>query len=227
MRHIPFACEDDLCSVLARHLDRVVLPSIDPRHIRALAQRPVGAVIPDFIYVHSARLCGDLPLAGLTTFEAAIIATLMKARSLRDVTIARKLYSRLERISPRLRSLERQGILKEGSEGVFALRPSAVPKTAHIVAVEAKLLRWREAVAQAVAYIGFANQAYVALPSEVIRDNMLLHSAAVRNRVGLLAVEPERVSVVLSAPRHETRTADWIWLLSRTVPFFPVATRSS
>jgi hypothetical protein len=227
MTRIPFAYEDELCAVLARHLDRVVLPTSNPSHIRTLAQRPIGTVVPDFIYVRSGRLVGSPPPAGLTALEAAIIATLMPVRSLRDVTIARRLYSRVERIAPRLRSLERLGILKETTEGVFALRRRALPKTAHVVAVEAKLRRWREAIVQAASYLGFANQSYVALPRQVIKNNTLLRTAAKGSRVGVLAVDPDGVAIIYVAPRHRTRSADWIWLLSRTISMAATSAPSS
>lgn len=227
MTRIPFAYENDLCAVLAQHLDRVVLPSSDPQHIRTLAQRPVGTVVPDFLYVRSGRLTGSPPPAGLTALESAIIATLMPARSLRDVTIARRLYSSVERIAPRLRSLERLGILKEATEGVFALRRGVLPKTTHVVAVEAKLRRWREAIEQAMSYLAFANQSYVALPRQVVTGNIALRTAANRSRVGVLAVDPDGVTIARVAPRHPTRSADWVWLLSRAIPMTASYTHSS
>ena len=38
----------------------------------------------------------------------------------------------------------------------------------NVVAVEAKLLRWRDALAQAISYLRFANESYVALPKAVV-----------------------------------------------------------
>jgi hypothetical protein len=221
MPQIPFAYEDDLCAVLAEHLDRVLHPASDPRHACTLAQRPVGTVIPDLIYIRSERLGSgetERRLGGVTALEASIIATLFSGRSLRDATIARRLYSRVERIAPRLRELERLGIVEELTEGVFALCPGVLPEATQVVAVEAKLRRWRGAVEQATSYLGFANQAYVALPREVIDGTKAIRAASVSARVGLLAVGPESVQIARVAPQHRVLTADRIWLLSRTVP---------
>jgi hypothetical protein len=181
-------------------------------------------VIPDFIYIRSQRLGGKEarpPSAGLTALEASIVAALISGRSLRDVTIARQLYSRVERIAPRLKALERLGIVRQSTEGVFALRRGALPRAAHVIAVEGKLRRWREAIAQATCYLAFANQAYVALPKQIIEKNDSLHSAAISARVGLLAVSPGGVEIMRPAPRQRIQTADWVWLISRTVPFSP------
>jgi hypothetical protein len=223
MPKIPFAYEDDLCAVLDRHLEGIVLPQSESGRVRALAQRPVGPVIPDFIYVRSEGVTGeehDLPASGgLTALEASIVATLLSGRSLRGETIARRLYSRVDRITVPLKSLERQGIIEKFGGDVFALRRGAVPHSAQVVAVEAKLRRWREATAQAASYLLFANQSYVALPQEVITNNRALRAAAASARVGVLGVTPNSVQLVRRAPYHRTRSADWIWLLSRTVRF--------
>jgi hypothetical protein len=221
MPHIPFAYEDDLCAILAEHLDRVLHPDSDPRQARTFAQRPVGTVIPDLIYIRSDRLGSgqaERPLGGVTALEASIIVALLSGRPLRDDTIARRLYSRVERIVPRLRELERLGIVEELAEGVFALSSGVQPEATQVVAVEAKLRRWREAVQQAASYLGFANQAFVALPREVIERNEAIRTAAVSARVGLLAVGQDSVQIARVAPQHRVLTADRIWLLSRTVP---------
>jgi hypothetical protein len=216
---VPFAYEDDLCEVLASHLDRVLSSGSNPLPTRTLAQRPVGGVIPDFIYVRSDRLSSSSNAEGLTSIEAAIVATLASGVGLRAEAIADRLYSRIERIAPHLRALERFGVLRRSGDGVLVLRRGALPKRAHVVAVEAKLRRWREAVGQAAAYLSFANQSYVALPDSIVHENEALRAAAAALRIGVLSVGAESVTVARTAPHHRPRSAEWVWLLSRTVEF--------
>lgn len=214
---VAFAYEEDLCAVLAERLDDVLVRS--PRTLtRTLLQRPVGAVIPDLIFVRAyVAPTQVLPRGGLTTLESAIVAALLGG-PLRDTTIARRLFSRVERIAPRLRALERRGVLAQATEGVYVLRRRAALNRIRVVAVEAKLRRWGDAIRQAASYLTFANQSYVALPRDLAEGNSDLLRAVLKAHVGLLSVEPDRVQIVRAAPKHQPRTAERVWLLSRMVP---------
>lgn len=212
-----FAYEEDLCAVLALNLNSVLLPGSNPLHVRALEQRPIGNVVPDFIYIRSDRLSSPSTSEGLTSIESSIVAAVASCEGLCDEAIAQRVYSTVERITPRLRALEHSGVLRRSRDGVLVLRRGALPRAVHVIAVEAKLRRWREAVSQAEAYLSFANQSYVALPELVVRDNLALRELALARRIGILAVNADGVSISKAAPRHQTRSADWIWLLSRTI----------
>lgn len=217
MTHVPFAYEDDLCNVLAKRLDQVLFRGARPL-ARTLVERPVGMVIPDLIFIRAYHAPGRLlPRSGLTALESAIVAALLGGRPLRDTTIAKRLFSHVERIVPRLRALERQGVVDQPSEGVYVLRSRAALDRARVVAVEAKLRRWSDAVRQAASYLAFANEAYVALPREVADGNSALRRAVVKARVGLMLVDPHSVRISHAAPRHKPRSAQRVWLLSRTV----------
>lgn len=79
------------------------------------------------------------------------------------------------------------------------------PKPAkHVVAVEAKQTRWRDAILQARRYTFFADQTYVAVWARTALrvDKGLLY----RHRVGLIAVEPNGdCSIVTDAPKVSPR----------------------
>jgi hypothetical protein len=219
MTHVPFAREEDLCAVLAEQLGEVLVRSPSRHLTRTLVQRPVGTLIPDLIFVRAYLMPGQaLMPGGLTALESAIVAALLGGRPLRDTTIARRLFSNLGRIAPRLKALERQGFVARAADGVYVLRRKVALDRTRVVAVEAKLRRWREAVRQAASYLSFANQAYVALPRPVAEGNDELLRVVLRARVGLMAVSPEQVRIVRPAPKHTPRTADRVWLLSRTIP---------
>ena len=84
-----------------------------------------------------------------------------------------------------------------------------------IVAVEAKLTRWREAIEQAHAYLAFANRAFVALPTSIIERESRITAACHAAELGLLAVSSEGVAVVSSGGFHEPRSGSWVWAASR------------
>lgn len=215
--HLPFACEHDLCAVLAHHADGLLLAANERRRMHALKQRPVGPVIPDLIYIRLDEAIEAPLVRELTAMEASIVATLLCGRPLRAETIARRLYTRVDRLAPRLRALERWGFLASVGSRAYALRVPVEPGAVRVVAIEAKLSRWREAIDQAVVYLRFANESYVALPEAIVEDNNTLASTAAAARIGIISVGQDSASLALRAPRSVRRSADWVWLLSRTV----------
>lgn len=84
-----------------------------------------------------------------------------------------------------------------------------------IVAIEAKLHRWRQAVDQAAAYQRYADESYVLLPSDLappaIRFPEYFHNAG----VGLIVVEDDHVEVVFKPRRCTAHRWQREWVLSR------------
>ena len=88
-----------------------------------------------------------------------------------------------------LPQLKRLGVIERYEDGYVRLI-FAPPKPAkHVVAVEAKQTKWRNAILQARRYTFFADQTYVAVWARTATrvDKALLY----RHRVGLIAVEPD------------------------------------
>lgn len=77
--------------------------------------------------------------------------------------------------------------------------------TKNIVAVEAKQLKWREAILQARRYTFFANQTYIAVWQETASrvDRKLLY----RHRLGLIGVGTDNAEIILEAPIRAPRQA--------------------
>lgn len=84
---------------------------------------------------------------------------------------------------------------------------STVNHAGDVIAVEAKLRRWREALEQAIEYKRFADFSYVVLPAELAR-------AAVKNvthfedaGVGLLVLGIDAIEEIIPAAKHQDH--DW------------------
>jgi hypothetical protein len=76
-----------------------------------------------------------------------------------------------------------------------------------ILAIEAKLADWRPAIAQAQQYLRYADEAYVALPSNRV-DKLIDHSAFAISGIGLLSVNSHvevRVAARASNTGHDWR----------------------
>lgn len=221
-----FAYEKEMYGVIAAHLDGLFSTSLGENSGRTLKGRPVGSVVPDFLWIRSPAPLGTDRPREVTVLEAAVIAALLPGRPLRIHTIAEQLFTSAKRLDPRLRALVRAGVIEALSGTTYVLRAQATIGRIGVIAVEAKLRRWREALRQAATYRLFANQAYVALPDGVALGNAELVSASISARVGIIAVSPERSIVVREAPWSRIQSADWVWLVARTIglPWEPVAT---
>ena len=221
MTNIPFSLEAELYDVLDQRLGTTVVPPDSSDGFKCLSQQQVGTVIPDYVLISCPQCEPQLDggFEGLTAFESAIVAALLSGRPMRKETLARQLYTRVERIAPNLTALKRRGIVCELPTGSYALNGGAVPKDLHVVAVEAKLSRWRDAILQAESYLQFANQSFVALPSILATNNDKLLRQCRERGVGVLGVEPESVHLISAARTSQPRSPDWVWLVSRAVRF--------
>lgn len=99
--------------------------------------------------------------------------------------------------------LDKLGVI-EREDGYVRLIFTPPKPARHLVAVEAKQTRWRDAILQARRYTFFADQTYVAVWEKTAArvDKTLLY----RHRVGLIAVEPNGdCRVVVASPRVNPR----------------------
>lgn len=84
-------------------------------------------------------------------------------------------------------------------------RTDIVARTAEgdVVAFEAKLTRWREALQQAYRNTCFAHRSYVLLPRAVARVASQYETEFARRRVGLCYIEENQLIVAFHPPRAE------------------------
>jgi hypothetical protein len=207
-----FALESDLCRTLA---DRWPSHLGADRRLTVLREVRVGTIIPDQVVVRSGphQVAGVMPR--LTLFESEVLAAIV-ARARQATSIAGQLFSRVDKILDVLRRMERLGVVESRPGRSYRVTMTALPMEIEVVAVEAKLTRWREAISQAVEYQRFANQVYVALPHTTVDDNFLpCYEECGARGLGLMAVSPESSELLLEARRETPATAEWFWLVSR------------
>jgi len=79
----------------------------------------------------------------------------------------------------------------------------SVSVTGEVVAFEAKLDRWRDALHQAYRNTSFAHRSYVVLPLAVAERAASFSAEFEQRRVGLCAIQHGVVTVLHEAPRHD------------------------
>lgn len=213
-----FPLEKDLCDALVRTLMSPAWGEPALKFDGMVRERPVRNVVPDLVCVGGRDGVGDaLPCVPLTAFEAHVVASLLPGEPMTPSAIASALWSHVERVEISLRVLEKRRLVKWVSGACVAMRMEVIPRDLRIMAVEAKLARWRDALRQAQAYLPFANEAFVAMPIEVATGNRALRASARAAGIGVLGVDNLHTVVVEPAQGHRPQSGDWVWLLSRLV----------
>ena len=122
---------------------------------------------------------------------------ILRRVALSESTLRRKVLPQLDKL----------GVIERYDDGYVRLLFTPPKPARHVVAVEAKQTRWRDAILQARRYTFFADQTYVAVWAKTATrvDKALLY----RHRVGLIAVEPNGdCTAAVEAPRLSPRAVD-------------------
>jgi hypothetical protein len=211
-----FRLEKDLVTAL-RDRSAAVLTSAkaDGNAHQILRERQVGMCIPDLLVVRS-KLGGDRTPIRLSYFDCALLATTLKSGTVSAAHLAASTYSAPEQIGRRVLRLVKLGLMSRCSDGL-RVPAKTVPSGTHVVAVEAKLTRWKDALAQARDYLRFANEAYIAMPASVIGRNATALAACADAGIGVIAVDEVDARVVLRAKTHRPYSAEWVRIVTSSV----------
>lgn len=204
-----FGYERELCDALASQLSRFESPRVRMRH-----QLQIGAEIPDFVVTLASA--GAAPR--ISAIDSAIVAQLLDDGVLNTTSIASRLYTQTQRVTTCLARLRRAGLVVESASDKWTLTAKAGDDllNSRVIAIEAKLTRWKDALAQAVSYQRFANLSFVALPLDVLRRRRQeLRSDCQRHRIGLVGVGATELRIDVTPPAHHPRSADWVWTVMR------------
>lgn len=217
MKSIPranqFALERHLAVILEREFPRMCTTS-GPVH-SIVPRLPVGLIVPDLVIVVKASRRGAARFRKLTLFECAVLCVVIEGRHPSTASeIADRLLSRQSAVDRAVAGLARQRLIRITKDK--AIRPVSrkVFSGYKIIAVEAKLSRWKEAIDQARSYLVFADQSFVALPETLTSRNQHVRQACREAGVGLLAVNASGVRIVSRRRAVRPVTPTRLWVLS-------------
>jgi hypothetical protein len=166
-----------------------LLPSVFHLHTgqraRLLREQPIGSVIPDLLF---GIWSGELPrYRGLNTVSRHILAWLSTQKMANSEEQLREdLLLSQHAADSAVSTLKRVGAISKRDSGEVELSPEFdVLRSIRIIAIEMKLKRWRQALAQAIEYRKFADEAYVVLDGNQVRMNTEVRETFVANGIGL------------------------------------------
>lgn len=168
---------------------------------RVLREVDLGRIIPD-VLIGVWDGGGVPPVRPRNNYLEAHILALLEQRRGRSIdTLAAELFSTRAKLARSLGRLERRALVTRSQRGGYSLNPGWKTHLFDIIAVEIKLHRWREALAQATAYREFANRAYVVLDGGRVEYSPMLIEAFRTAGVGLMLQYERQVHQMTPARR--------------------------
>jgi hypothetical protein len=168
----------------------------------------VGRSIADLVLLIGPH---DLPsptLANISVAESVILAALRQWGPTRiDLLEIRCGFERHGLRQGALKRLTNAGTLLRERGGRVTIAPEYVQGT-KIIAIEAKLTKWRDALAQAALYRRYADEAFVLLPVQNAEPATKARADFEDAGVGLLVVNGERIDIFFDAApstKHDWR----------------------
>lgn len=181
---------------------RILLPGVGAGVMFQRRHVPVGGCIPDLVTVQFREPPpSDLWPQRWTYRHAHVVWLLRKRRTLKVGTIARLAFESDSGIERVVRDLVRCKAVLVGRDGLLRLSPGILRMRPTVIAVEVKLKRWREALAQARAYRRFADRVYVALDANHAPEQQTALTAFRRTGVGLCLIKPPMEHWIVPARR--------------------------
>lgn len=175
--------------------------------VETFVETPVGSLVPDLTLLCRESTYLPPSVKPFSAFESVLVATLRSSGSTRIDLLERKMQRSVGALRRgALAALETSGVLSRGTGGRVALSATWPPKL-RLVAVEAKLRRWREALVQAESYRTFADRVFVALPQRYAEIALQHRSQFTKSGVGLISVSSEGVAVYYEGTDKEGH--DW------------------
>lgn len=174
----------------------------------------VGHSIADLVILR-ANVTKFWPEAPLSVAESAILSSLRRLGTANVDMIAKEVFMQTEPVRRLLLGrLSNWLLVRSEDTGEFRTIKTWVSQS-EIIAVEAKLTRWREALAQATVYRRYADRAFVLLPIASAAIASQHKDDFVAAGVGLLSYDGTKVSRVFSTPKVTEHTWHREFAISR------------
>lgn len=164
----------------------------------------VGGCIPDLVSVHFVKDPDLFSWPQRWSYRHSFVVWLLRNKSLNLDEIASSFFEPVKRIKPVINSLIFNKIVTKTRDDRYELAKLIRDDfRANVIAVEAKLRDWRQALSQAKRYKDFANIVFVAMDATMVP----LETAALEEfrseQIGLCAVERKSVVWIINPENRE------------------------
>lgn len=188
------------------------------QHVYSKREVPVGECIPDLVFVCFSTIPKGINFPKKIGSKHAYITWLFRKNiALSIEEIAEKSFQKPERIIRYVKDLSESGILVKSENCKFRLNDQLFSIQSEIVAIEAKLTRWKEAFQQAKRYQEFADTVVVAMDAEATPRELEILLLFEQEKIGLLAVKPDNAEWVVKPDKEFSASFEREYVLSRAL----------
>lgn len=164
--------------------------------VSTIHEPAIGRVIPDLLVGRWSSRPKEF-VSKLTYIDATFFALLEEHNELTFKEIRSRVPVSGLAAEKSVDKLEKLGIAKRNSGGSVRISDEYRTQHAEVVAIEFKLSRWREALAQAKRYQRFANRTYVVLDAGQVKLDSMIVSMFFDSSVGLILQSDRELRVLL------------------------------
>ena len=219
---IPFELERHMLGALANGLPHLLGCQARGLSGRTLREPMLGPVIPDLLIGCWAKSKRPRSYPELTWIDAHVRASLEHLAGATERELSAYLKLSPGALAASLRRLTKHDIISPREAPAPDVRwtpnPDALTTSLEIVAIEAKLTRWREATTQAASYLRFADRSYVVLDGNQVRITDCMLETVQAARVGLILQHRCVLRRVLEAPlQRPPLTAERVVAMTKLV----------
>lgn len=216
-----FLRESDMIAPLTESLPGLLVPE-GPYAVAC--EVPDGSRVVDIMYASlpdaEANMTGLAPfaekLSRLSVAQTMVLALVWREGRVSTQRLSGMTYLRADRLeSEYLKPFERSGLVLRDQRS-WAVGAWGEARPARLVAVEAKLTDWREALAQAVDNRSRADLSYIALPEvDAGRRRAAIRRSAQQLGVGVIELQSQgEATIVVKAKRAPAHVCRQKWQLS-------------
>ena len=172
--------------------------SISRDHFRTAKELTVGKSIADIV-LYKFSQASNWPAAPLSAVESVVLSIVRLRNSVRLETIARHAYMSVDDVESVVKGrLSNWDLLRFNKRGtVLAMRDWV--EQSELIAIEAKLTKWREALDQAIDYKNYSDRSFVLLPHFCVNAAIAHKNEFTKVGVGLLSYSPNSVELIIDA----------------------------
>jgi DNA-binding MarR family transcriptional regulator len=181
---------------------------------------PVSECIPDLIFIG----VNNYPESSwfkkrLSSKHHYIIWLLKKMGDLDVPSLAEMSYMRASKISTLVQELIKADYIKDQQNGYYALSQRYASIEAKVIAVEAKLRNWKQALSQAIRYSQFADLVMVAMDSDSVLGRVNIIEEYKAHNIGLCAVSSDETQWLVTPIERCTLSFEKEYLIASAIAF--------
>lgn len=162
----------------------------------------IGECIPDVVIVGFPDNFGIINYPKkISNRHIYILWLIKKSKQISSYEIANKSFQRIDKVNRIIKDLVDSGAVIKTENGDFRVQDTIASLQTEVVAIEAKLSKWNQALEQAKRYQEFADKVIVAIDADKTPKRKSVIEKFIEQNIGLCAISPNSLDWIVY-PRY-------------------------